>query len=179
MNKIGVLPRFAAAGILPSVLLFLTACAPTRPAAEPAALPSPVSPTVADVPILTDAPATAMPTVPPATPRPTEGEKREEGEKTATPTPLGEEVFILQPDVEKAVAAAKTDLMGRLGVGEEEIFIKSVEAVRWRDTSLGCPQPGMMYAQVITPGFRVVLTAEGKDYEYHTDMNRAVYCPST
>lgn len=33
-----------------------------------------------------------------------------------------------------------------------------------------------MYLQVITPGFRIVLTAESKDYEYHTGMSRAVLC---
>ncbi len=46
----------------------------------------------------------------------------------------------------------------------------------WPDTSLGCPQKGMMYAQVITPGFRVVLAVNDQDYEYHTDNARVVLC---
>ncbi len=52
----------------------------------------------------------------------------------------------------------------------------AVEAVEWSDISLGCPQPGMRYARVRTPGFRLVLQA-GKEYEYHTDIGRfAVLC---
>jgi hypothetical protein len=32
----------------------------------------------------------------------------------------------------------------------------------------------MMYAQVITPGFRVVMEAKGHNYEYHTDEHSSV-----
>jgi len=42
------------------------------------------------------------------------------------------------------------------------------------DASLGCPKPDMVYAQVITPGFLVVLEAMGDEYEYHTDVGRFV-----
>jgi hypothetical protein len=50
----------------------------------------------------------------------------------------------------------------------------SVEPTQWRDTSLGCPRPGMVYAQVITPGYKIVLKAQGKEYEFHTDRAEAV-----
>jgi len=46
--------------------------------------------------------------------------------------------------------------------------------VEWSDASLGCPKPGFAYAQVITPGYRIVLTAGQQQYEYHTDKSRAV-----
>jgi hypothetical protein len=72
------------------------------------------------------------------------------------------------------VTTARADLALRLGVSEEEILLQSVEPVEWSNSSLGCPQPGMMYAQVKTPGYRVVLEAEGKTYEYHTDAGRRV-----
>jgi hypothetical protein len=49
-----------------------------------------------------------------------------------------------------------------------------VEAVDWSDTSLGCPEPGMAYAQVITPGYLIVLGAAGQTYEYHTDEHSSV-----
>ncbi|NIN64244.1 MAG: hypothetical protein GTO63_06000, partial [Anaerolineae bacterium] len=76
---------------------------------------------------------------------------------------------------EQALRLAREDLAQRLGLAPEAIRLVSVEAVEWSDTSLGCPQPGMMYAQVITPGFRVVLEeAEGQRYEYHADRSRAV-----
>ena len=44
--------------------------------------------------------------------------------------------------------------------------------MEWSDASLGRPQPGMMYAQVITPGYLVVLEADGQQYTYHTDTAR-------
>lgn len=44
--------------------------------------------------------------------------------------------------------------------------VTSAMAVTWNDSSLGCPKPGMMYSQVITPGFRVLVEADGKPYDY-------------
>jgi hypothetical protein len=61
-----------------------------------------------------------------------------------------------------------------LGVPAQDIEVQSVDAVEWSDGSLGCPQEGMMYAQVITPGYRVLLEVDGQAYEIHTDMGRTV-----
>lgn len=36
--------------------------------------------------------------------------------------------------------------------------------------SLGCPQPGMVYAEVLTPGYLILLEANNDEYEYHTDL---------
>jgi hypothetical protein len=44
--------------------------------------------------------------------------------------------------------------------------VVSAESVTWNDSSLGCPRPGMMYSQVITPGMRVVVTVDAKTYDY-------------
>ena len=49
--------------------------------------------------------------------------------------------------------------------GPTLIFIEPVE---WPDTSLGCSKPDRMYAQVITPGFKLVFEYQGRQYEYHT-----------
>ena len=54
------------------------------------------------------------------------------------------------------------------GLPKSDIKVVSVEAVQWPDTSLGCPQPDMMYAQVVTPGYRIILEAGGQVYEYHS-----------
>lgn len=75
-----------------------------------------------------------------------------------------------------AVELAVTDLAGQLGIAAEAITVRSVEAVEWPDTSLGCPQPGMMYAQVIMPGYRIVLEVDGRSYEYHTGGGGIVHC---
>lgn len=42
-----------------------------------------------------------------------------------------------------------------------------VEAVDWPDAGLGCPQPGEMYASVITPGYRIVLETASESYDVH------------
>lgn len=86
----------------------------------------------------------------------------------ATPVPVPQEA-------RRVVDLAIGDLAQRLGLSREEIRVALVEAVDWPDTSLGHPQPGMMYLQVITPGFRVVLEAAGKTFEYHTDYQRMIF----
>jgi hypothetical protein len=63
----------------------------------------------------------------------------------------------------------KTALADRLGVGVETISVTNIEAVEWPDAALGCPIPGQAYAQVLTPGFEIVLSAGGETYTYHTD----------
>jgi hypothetical protein len=78
---------------------------------------------------------------------------------------------------ERAVEQAKEDLARRRGVDKGEIGLVAVEVADWPDTSLGCPQPDMMYAQVITPGFRIVLSHADEAYVYHSDRrDRVVYC---
>lgn len=78
----------------------------------------------------------------------------------------------------RAVAWAIADMAERLDIAEDEVMLVQIEAVQWRDGSLGCPQPGMMYAQVITPGYRFVLEAKEKLYEYHSaqESEKAILC---
>lgn len=70
---------------------------------------------------------------------------------------------------------AVVDLADRLGVDPGQIRVISVEEVTWRDGSLGCPQPGMMYPQVLTDGTRIVLDAAGTRYEYHAGGSRGPF----
>lgn len=73
---------------------------------------------------------------------------------------------------EQLVAAAVADLAERLSVDAAAITLISDEAVTWSDGSAGCPQPGMMYPQVITEGSRIVLDHNGRRYDYHQAGNR-------
>lgn len=63
----------------------------------------------------------------------------------------------------------------------KNIEVISVKAVQWPDSSLGCPQPGMMYAQVITSGYQVTLiaTTSGNTHAVHIGAGRAVVCDKT
>ena len=47
--------------------------------------------------------------------------------------------------------------------------MKSVEFVEWPDACLGIAQRDVACAEVITPGYRIILEANGATYEYHTD----------
>ena len=76
------------------------------------------------------------------------------------------------PEYSPVVDLAKTDLSEKLNIPAEEIQLVKEEAVDWPDTSLGYPEKGLMYAQVITPGFRITLKAQDKLYEYHSDYKR-------
>lgn len=76
------------------------------------------------------------------------------------------------PEYSPVVDIAKKDLSERLNLPVEEIKLVKEEAVDWPDTSLGYPEKGMMYAQVITPGFRIIVKAQDKLYEYHSDYKR-------
>jgi len=74
-------------------------------------------------------------------------------------------------DIGKAVTAATIDLAARLNVKENMIAIESADPVEWPDASLGCPKPGMVYSQVITPGFKVILSYQGTKYDYRSDSS--------
>ena len=82
---------------------------------------------------------------------------------------------VVGPDQVRQIA--QTALAQALNVPPGQVAIDRVEQVEWRDASIGCAQAGMMYAQVITPGFRAVATVAGQRKEVHTDMTgRAVIC---
>jgi len=79
------------------------------------------------------------------------------------------------PGSEKPLAAVLADLTGRVSAAAtSDVALVSMESTNWSDASLGCPQEGMMYAQVITPGYLMVLEADGQQYTYHTDQNTSV-----
>lgn len=77
---------------------------------------------------------------------------------------------------EQAITLAKETVTGQARVPAEQLVVESVTAVDWPDSSLGCPQPGMMYAQVITPGFKVILVTAKTKYSVHIGSGRALVC---
>jgi hypothetical protein len=84
-----------------------------------------------------------------------------------TPTP---EVFSPVPEDARAADAARDALARQLGVSAEAMTVKEVSAQDWPDSCLGLAKAGEMCAQVITPGYRVVLTVDGREYELRTNL---------
>lgn len=67
------------------------------------------------------------------------------------------------------LAIFQDDLARRALVKHDAITVLSATEQQWPDGAMGCPQPGTMYTQMIVPGYRVVLQANGDRYAYHSD----------
>jgi len=79
--------------------------------------------------------------------------------------------------LQNLIEMIKTDLASRQSVSVDEIIVTQTVAVEWSDSSLDCPQPGMEYLQVITPGYKIVLQVNDQSYEYHTNRDAYfIYC---
>jgi formylglycine-generating enzyme required for sulfatase activity len=74
-----------------------------------------------------------------------------------------------QPDA--VIRLATEALATSLGVETSAIALVAMARQEFPDAALGCPQPGELAAAVITPGYTVVLSAGGTEYELHTNLN--------
>ncbi len=94
------------------------------------------------------------------------------GESTSVPSLAG--TPSAAGDAAPLIAAIAVDL----GVPPESVQVITMESRDWPDSSLGCPQPDMLYAQVITPGYLVLVEVSGERIEYHADeLGTVVRCP--
>jgi hypothetical protein len=79
----------------------------------------------------------------------------------------------LQQLIDKTIA----DLAQELSIPASQIKFMEARKITWPDASLGCPKPGMVYSQVLTPGYVIQLQADNRVYEYHTDADQLiVFC---
>jgi hypothetical protein len=60
------------------------------------------------------------------------------------------------------------DLASRTGAAAGEVAVVRAAAVTWNDASLGCGEPGRVYLQMLTEGYRVILRHAGKQYDYRS-----------
>jgi len=91
-----------------------------------------------------------------------------------TPIPPAPPTAIVTPEAAAAVDAAKQDAAAHLGVPPDQLNVTQVDSRQWSDASLGCPQADQLYAQVITPGFFILITSGSHQLEYHSDMHARV-----
>lgn len=73
----------------------------------------------------------------------------------------------VDPALDRLVRESVADLAPRLGVDEAEITAISATTVTWPNAGLGCPEPGMMFTQVLVDGALVELEHGGQVYRYH------------
>ena len=107
-------------------------------------------------------PTTTPPTAAPSTPAP----------QLSTPTPA---TATVPSEIE---TEARKLLASELGAGEADFTLVSSEGVQWSDASLGCPQEGYAYAQVLTPGHKLVFDLGGTSHAVHanSDGSHMVLC---
>ncbi|MBN1641278.1 MAG: hypothetical protein JXA09_08580 [Anaerolineae bacterium] len=105
----------------------------------------------------------------------------EGGEPTAPPpTAVPPEATAAPPvqapaaDDAALTAQAISDLAARAQVSADDIVVREVRATEFSDASLGAPEPGKMYAQVITPGYVIRLAVGNEIYVYHASGDRVV-----
>lgn len=116
--------------------------------------------------------AACMPVAPESTATPPATEEATE-EPTEEATAQAAEEATAEPASEGTDIGAlvRQILAQQLQLNLEQIEVISVQDVEWPDACLGVYTADMMCAQVITPGFRVVLAVDGAQYEYHTNID--------
>jgi hypothetical protein len=73
---------------------------------------------------------------------------------------------------EEAVERARQDLAARLSVKQDEINEAAVEDADFPDMALGAAVKGEMSGQMITPGWRILLGANGNSFEYRANKQQ-------
>jgi hypothetical protein len=92
-------------------------------------------------------------------------------------SPLAPSASSWPPEADASVRAAINDWAAQLKAAPEKVHVISVSPTDWPNTSLGCPKPGMFYAQVIVEGYKIVLATGREQVEYHSDKRgRVVTC---
>lgn len=77
----------------------------------------------------------------------------------------------LQPFIDDAVG----QLAGRLSISASAVTVQSARLVQWSDSSVGCPEPGMQYLQVLTDGSVIELIADGTIYWFHSGGSKGPF----
>ncbi|MFZ1753486.1 MAG: hypothetical protein WBO46_22755 [Caldilineaceae bacterium] len=147
-------PFIQIVAVLGLLVLMLAGCASLPPAPQAAPVRSLTEPTAAPT-------ATAIP-------EPTQ-------EPTAVPDslPRGGDTVTIGGRPTALIERAKAEVAKLARSSADSVQVVNVESVDWSDSSLGCPKGGMMYAQVITPGYRIVLASGDQTYEFHTTNDPA------
>jgi hypothetical protein len=151
--------------------ILLAACFPATgpstaaPALAPAAT-SAITSTVTTPATATDSPATASPVSgPPITGTVTLSGTTSVIEAT---TPMSLTTPAAPGTPPAVVTAAIADTAKQMNVSPDQLTLVSYAAVDWPDACLGVVKPGMMCAQVVTPGYRIVLQGPQGQFEVHT-----------
>lgn len=84
----------------------------------------------------------------------------------------------LSQDERKLVDLVKKDLVQKLNIDIARVTLLKIQETDFSDSSLGCPQEGYSYLEVITPGRQMLFEVEGKIYDYRMgkSANEGIIC---
>ncbi len=90
---------------------------------------------------------------------------------TSTPSPTPSPTPTPTPAPPNAAARAMALLARDQDITGSRISLLSFEAIDWPSPALECPQPGVLYTAIITPGWRFTMGYGDRVFEYHSDLN--------
>lgn len=73
-------------------------------------------------------------------------------------------------EIKKPFALISTDLEKRSSLPASSFQITGYDMQTFPNSALGCPDPDLMYTQVLTPGYRIQVAAGGKTYDYRANL---------
>ena len=100
-----------------------------------------------------------------------------------TPMPEKDIVELTEPEIDQVPEPTPTpyppsfagkfmaELVTNMKLNPSDISIFSYEEETFNDSGLGCPEPGKMYMQVMTPGWIIIFSADKKKYEFHSNLD--------
>ncbi len=91
----------------------------------------------------------------------------------ATPTAAGP-ASTTSPAEQAAIAS----LAGALGMQTNQISLVSAESVTWPNGCMGVQRIGVLCTNKQIPGYKIVLQANGQQYEFHTNGDGSVIVPA-
>jgi hypothetical protein len=96
------------------------------------------------------------------------------GDTPVEGSPSGDQLMEVG-DLEKNVMNLLATTTGKPA---DTLKLQNKEDAEWPNGGLGCPKEGMMYTEMIVPGYKLTYTDGSTTYEVHTDRsgNSAVWC---
>ncbi len=165
--------RLSALICLCLVVVALAACGDVAATAAP--LPT-VAPTNTAAPVPTTAPRTTAAAPTAAFGNPASGVTP--AARGGATTPGGTALAGIPDEIKKPFALISTDLQKRTNLPATSFQVAGFTMETFPDSAMGCPDPNLMYTQVLTPGYRIQVIAGGKNYDYRTNLagTRIILC---
>jgi|GEM_PF-2249014 len=90
-------------------------------------------------------------------------------------------VDMFPTEIPKAVSVARTYVAQRIKVNESEVMVISVTQKDWPNACLGMPgnvPEDEMCAELVTPGYEVILDVKGQEFIYRTNLDGSEVRPA-